>query len=48
VVRYRDYWFWIDDRDVPSKQMLTFMMIVFSLLEKGDKEGAPIVTIPAG
>jgi len=48
TVRYRDYWFWIDDRDLPSKRMLTFIMIVFGLVETGGKEGAPIVTIPAG
>jgi hypothetical protein len=49
AVRYHDYWFWIDDRDLPSKGMFSFLMFMFTLVEKtGGKEGAPIVTIPAG
>ncbi|MGV8075202.1 MAG: hypothetical protein AB2L11_11675 [Syntrophobacteraceae bacterium] len=47
-VPYRDHWFWIDDRDLPSKRMFSFLMFMFSLVETGGKEGAPIVTIPAG
>jgi hypothetical protein len=47
-VPYRGYWFWIDDRDLPSKRMFSFLMFVFTLTETGGKEGAPIVTIPAG
>lgn len=48
AVPYRDYWFWIDDRDLPSKRMFSFLMFIFTLVETGGKEGAPIVTIPAG
>lgn len=49
AVPYRDHWFWIDDRDLPSKRMFSFLMFIFTLVEKtGGKEGAPIVTIPAG
>ncbi len=49
AVPYRGHWFWIDDRDLPSKRMFTFLMFIFTLVEKTDgKEGAPIVTIPAG
>jgi hypothetical protein len=47
-VPYRDHWFWIDDKDLPSKQLFSFLMFVFTLTETGGKEGAPIVTIPAG
>ncbi len=47
-VPYRSYWFWIDDRDLPSKRMFSFLMFIFTLVETGGKEGAPIVTIPAG
>jgi hypothetical protein len=46
--KYRDRWFWIDDRDPRSKGMLTFLMILFSLTETGGPGGAPLVTIPAG
>jgi hypothetical protein len=49
AVPYRGYWFWIDDRDLPSKRMFSFLMFIFTLVEKADgREGAPIVTIPAG
>lgn len=48
AVPYRDHWFWIDDRDLPSKRMFSFLMFIFTLVETGGKEGAPIVTIPAG
>jgi len=47
VVRYRGYWFAIDDHDMPSKRLFTFLMFLFTLVETGGKEGAPVVTIPA-
>lgn len=48
AVPYHNFWFWIDDRDLPSKRMFSFLMFVFTLVETGGKEGVPIVTIPAG
>ena len=48
AVRYRDYWYWVDDRDFKSKRTFAFLMILFSLTETGGKEGLPLVTIPAG
>jgi len=48
AVPYRDCWFWIDDRDFRSKILFTFLMFMFSLTETGGKEGAPIITVPAG
>jgi hypothetical protein len=47
AVRYRGHWFAIDDHDMPSKRPFTFLMFLFTLVETGGKEGAPIVTIPA-
>jgi hypothetical protein len=47
-VRYRDRWFWIDDRDFRSKRTFSFLMLLFSLTETGGKEGLPLVTIPTG
>jgi hypothetical protein len=46
AVPYRGYWFWIDDRDMGSKRLFTFLMFVFTLVETGGKEGAPVLTIP--
>jgi hypothetical protein len=48
AVKYEDRWFWIDKGDFRSKQIFTFLMILFSLTETGGKEGLPLVTIPAG
>ena len=47
AVRYRGYWFAVDDQDLSSKHVFTFLMFLFTLVETGGKEGAPIVTIPA-
>jgi hypothetical protein len=47
AVRYRDLWFWIDDRDLRSKRVFALMMLFFSLADTADREGQPIVTIPA-
>lgn len=48
VVPYRDYWFYIDDRDFRSKRMFTFLMFLFTPAETGAPEKAPILTIPTG
>ncbi|MCF6153986.1 MAG: hypothetical protein E3K36_01795 [Candidatus Brocadia sp.] len=47
-VPYRGYWFWIDDKDFPSKRLFSSLLFVFTLTETAGKEGAPIVTIPVG
>jgi hypothetical protein len=43
---YRDYWFSIDDRDLASKNLFSFIMFLFTFVETGTKETAPILTIP--
>jgi len=48
AVPYESHWFWIDNRDLKSKGIFSFMMFLFSLTETGGKEGAPVVTISAG
>ena len=47
AVRYRDYWFWIDNTDLPTKRALTAVMFFFTLGETGVDEKLPLVTIPA-
>ena len=39
AVKYRDYWYWIDNRDFRSKGIFTFLMIIMTLAEKG-REGS--------
>jgi hypothetical protein len=46
AVSYRGHWFSIDDRDMASKRLFTFLMFIFTLVETGGKEGAPVLTIP--
>ena len=45
-VRYRNYYFWIDDRDFESKKLFSFLMFVLTLVETGEKGTTPIVTVP--
>jgi hypothetical protein len=47
-IPYRNFYFWIDDRDLMSKKIFSFLMFVFTLVETGEKGSAPIVTIPTG
>jgi hypothetical protein len=46
AVNYRNIWFWIGDRDLNSKRMFAFTMLLFSLTETGGDQRAPIVTVP--
>jgi len=43
---YHGYWFSIDDRDLRSKNLFSFIMFLFTFVETGSKEAAPILTIP--
>jgi hypothetical protein len=48
AVPYGQDWYWIDNKDFPSKRLFSFMMFLLNLIETGEKQGAPIITIPAG
>jgi hypothetical protein len=47
AVHYRGYWFWIDDRDLESKRVFTFLMVFSSIAETGVVPQVPVITIPA-
>ncbi|HEY6287915.1 MAG TPA: hypothetical protein VIW48_00565, partial [Nitrospiraceae bacterium] len=46
-VRYRNHWYWIDDRDFVSKRVFRFLTVPFTLSETGQKIQQPILTIRA-
>ncbi|HAR95502.1 MAG TPA: hypothetical protein DCR97_06005 [Deltaproteobacteria bacterium] len=48
LIPYRNTYFWIDDRDLMSKRLFSFLMFVFTLVETGEKGTTPIVTVPTG
>ena len=47
AVRYRGTWYWIDDDDIASKRIFSFLLIFFSLAETGVTPQAPVLTVPA-
>lgn len=48
AIRYRDLWFWIEDRDLTSKGMFSVLMFLFTLTESGGGQVSPVLTVPAG
>jgi hypothetical protein len=47
AVRYRDYWFWVENGDRQTKRALSVVMFFFTLAEGGSPEKLPLITIPA-
>ena len=46
-VKYRGHWYWIDDQNFMTKRLFTFLTILFTLSETGQKIQQPILTIRA-
>lgn len=47
AVPYKDHWYWIDDDDIASKRIFTFLLILSSLAETGQGQITPVVTVPS-
>jgi len=47
AVRYRGRYFYVSDRDLGSKRLLSFIMILFSLADRSEDAAKPVITIPA-
>jgi hypothetical protein len=48
AVPYGQGWYWIDNKDFASKQIFSFIMFLFTLTDTGEKQGAPVITVPVG
>ena len=48
AVRYLDYWFYIDNRDIESKRSLGLIIALFRILAPSGGGAAPILTLPTG
>jgi hypothetical protein len=48
AVKYRGYWFYIDDRDHSSKATFVLLMQLFELRAGGGAGTGPVLTLPVG
>ena len=46
TVSNRDYWFYIDDRDVVSKRAFAMVQVLLSLTDSGDAARGPVIALP--
>lgn len=48
AVRYRGYWFYIEDTDLRSKSTFALLTYLFSMQATSGKDGGPLLTLSAG
>ncbi|MGA1393742.1 MAG: hypothetical protein ACO38W_11370, partial [Phycisphaerales bacterium] len=46
VVQHRDFFYWIDDRDIRSKQFFQMIEQLQTLMQQDHEGGAPVLTLP--
>ena len=44
-IQFRDHWFYIDDRDVPSKNTFAVIQLLFSMANSGSGSVGPLISI---
>ena len=47
AISYHGYWFWIEDTDIFSKKIFSFILLLFTLAGSERKVLAPVITVPA-
>lgn len=48
AVKYRDYWYWIENTDLVSKRVFTLMLFLTTLTDNAGEGMGPVLTIPTG
>jgi len=48
AVKYEDYWYWIENSDMPSKRVFTLMLFITTLTNQAKSGNQPVLTIPTG
>jgi hypothetical protein len=46
AVKYRGYWYYIDNKDIDTRETLTMISIVFALKAGGNPAVPPLLTLP--
>jgi hypothetical protein len=46
TIKYKDYWYWIENTDIASKRVFTLMLFITTLTNQASSQKAPVLTIP--
>jgi hypothetical protein len=46
AIPYHGYWFSIDDKDPYSKNLFSFILLLFTFVETGSRDITPVLSIP--